>query len=187
MAVPPVWRGGAMQDVHELIAQDEHCDGQLEQYSPEFRQTVESNWREICNSILLLPNLVCQEFRFRFACDQTLNSINFWPPKLADSATLMTYCRRIIDHYFKARRLSIYINFSISFIVVEEDGSSHFVYASRSNFACLPNSILLHSETSYEHFTSSILPSFDLMKYITDVCDALDQRYDGIFLPVGGK
>ena len=182
MAVP-IWPHGPMRHVYDLMSNDQTCPNELTSYSPLFRETIERNWSLICNSMMVTPALICSEYRLRFASDTTQFVQNFWPETISMCAMITTASRQILSHFFKSRRIPIYLNFSLSFAVVEDDGSCHFVYGSRSNFACLSTAAFCHDEASYARFLNVTLPNFDLANYVAEICNELDRKYDGEFLP----
>ena len=172
-----------MEEVNSLIQSDAELSD-LSEYSPEYHSQITTDWQHICTALTNSATLWCSEARYRFACGDVQGELNYWPPVMNYCPQLISFIRTILIERFMKRRSVISVNFAPSMLILETDGTCQFLYSSRSSFSCLPKSVLLHNEASYLHFINETLSNYSLSKYIEDTLVALNQRYEGVAVPL---
>ena len=175
----------SLSDVYTHVRLDANATASaLDGYSPHFRSVIRNNWPHVRNSLIIGSRLICTEFQFRLAYGRISPAqIDFWPSNLGASNLLISYTKSVIKHFYVRRRISIYVNFSPSF-VLSTRGNSFFLYSSRSNFGCLDTAYLIHNNRTFAHFCDTILPNFSLYNYTMEQLSHINRKYpDGLLLP----
>ena len=172
-----------MEEIYDAIEADKDISD-LSEYSSEYHQQISNEWDHICNSLTNSTIFFASEARYRLAFGDIEQQKDYWPAEIQHCPRLLSFIRTILIEQFMRRRACISINFAPSMIILENDGSSFFLYSSRSCFGCLPKSILLHSEESYMYFLDEILPKFNLARYLEETLVSLNQKYGGVVLPL---
>ena len=163
------------------------CATNLMDYSEIFQPVIRNNWLYTCTSVTA-QNLICSQFQYRLAFRRPDPSKkDFWTAKLSESHSLIHFVKSAIWRLFAQQRKCVYINFSPSFVLSDTTTSNTFLlYSSRSNYACLTHSFLVHDEASFSQFCDNIFPNFDLQDYTSNQLSFLSQKYEkGLLLPIG--
>ena len=127
-----------IDQINFVLRQDEEIPTNLdEQYSDCFVDCVSNNWNNICSSMTLSPRLYCSQFSYRLAQFPPEPRINYWPEVLANHFIMVRFVYGILLHHFARRNRPVYINFSPSCLCMNNEGQTHYLYSSRSNFGCL--------------------------------------------------
>ena len=178
-----------ISQINSIIANEANELFQLEKdYSGPYQKCVENNWGNICCSITQgATRMYCSQFTFRLALNRPSEyqqKVDFWPSKASYHPAMIEYVRGVLMNFYGRKRTAIFVNFSPSLIVLDKQGETHFIYASRSNFSCLDVGYLIHSNESLNHFCDNILGPYDLENYLIEGLEKLDLCYEGQCLPI---
>ena len=174
-----------IDQINFVLRQDEEIPTNLdEQYSDCFVDCVSNNWNNICSSMTLSPRLYCSQFSYRLAQFPPEPRINYWPEVLANHFIMVRFVYGILLHHFARRNRPVYINFSPSCLCMNNEGQTHYLYSSRSNFGCLSVSYLIHNYETLNTFCTVILGRYSLLAHMERQLSQMEANYEGLCFPV---
>lgn len=177
------------QEINFVISQDEIFNQNIRNndYTARFHPMLAANWINIATHVIIVANLIANRVNFRFAQlrRHAVRGLKDWfPSKLGDSPVLITFIKSVIFRQFVLERRCLWINFGLTFGVLDAITGPRYFYSSRGNFRCLPNAYLIRSDATFNRFFDKILPNFSVFDYIESVVHLLQPSYTGLLLPL---
>ena len=174
------------QEINWCIRDDEVFTAEKAlDYSELFADVVTQNWVNICTVILINAHLVVNSINYRLAhLRPEQNKKDFWPKFLRQCPALIAFAKSAMHQYFRSQGLAVYVNFSFSLGVIDDDTGPRFLYSSRSNFQGLQSSYLIRNDATFNHFFDDILPNFCVEDYLESMLTILDIKYNGYLIPL---
>ena len=176
-----------LEEIHSVIASDQNCNDFLENdYSDIFHETIRSNWLQTMMHIIMIQNLICNNVNFRLAKYRSETNIkDYFPTIIKYHMCIVGFLQSVLFRYFIERRIPVYVNCSMNFIIYDEneDGST-FCYGSNNNFQLFESAYLIRNDSTFSSFCNDFLPSYNLMDYLEAVVNAISEKYDGLIIPL---
>ena len=169
------------ENLASLIANDSTFDyhNLTQDYSLSNLSTIQHHYDELHCATLTDDHLISNFFRFRLALNRPDPTLDYQPNTLREHNGLIEFTEAVLRQY---EHEAFLINFSPALILIplDENTPNRFLYSS-TNFLCLENSILVHSEETLGNFLE-VLKNFDLREYLADNERALSDKYNGAIL-----
>ena len=156
----------------------------VNEYSDVFHSLLRANWINLACSLIISADLICNQAKYRFAYrreDERI--IDYWPAKLGDHAVLVNFVKTIIFFKYVRMRQAVFCNMSLDMFIQEEDGSSSYLYSSRSNFNLWDNSFLIYNVRTF-HIFMKRFKDYDLLSFVKEAVAMLSPDYDGLLIPI---